>query len=173
MAKETPEIMNKKSDNASIGHVLRISGTIVDVQFERESAPPILNELHVKIPGNKKKASLEVAQQLGDGAVRCIAIENIFGIRRGLDVVNTGGPIKVPVGDKTMGRIFNVLGETIDDKPPIPQEEHVKKMSIYRTAPPFIEQKIKAEIQAISGTHGYEFLADKYLPAKLTTGDWI
>jgi len=147
MAKESSEAINKKSKNSNIGYVLRISGTIVDVQFERESAPPILNELHVILPGNNgKKASLEVAQQLGDGAVRCIAIETIFGIKRGLDVFDTGAPIQVPVGKKTMGRIFNVLGETIDDKPPmqVPKEE---KMSIYRTSPPFIEQKIEAEIQ--------------------------
>ena len=134
-----------KNNKKNIGSVLRISGTIVDVQFDRESAPPILNEVHVMLPGNNgTKASLEVAQQLGDGAVRCIAIENIFGIKRGLEVVDTGGPIKVPVGKKVMGRIFNVLGETIDDKPPFKADE---KWSIYRTSPPFIEQKIENEIQ--------------------------
>jgi len=134
-----------KENNRNIGHVLRISGTIVDVQFERESAPPILNELHIMFHnGDGKKASVEVAQQLGDGAVRCIAIENIFGISRGLEVIDTGAPIKVPVGKEVLGRIFNVLGETIDDKPPFKAEQ---KESIYRTAPPFIEQKIEAEIQ--------------------------
>ncbi|MFC1843135.1 F0F1 ATP synthase subunit beta [Candidatus Dependentiae bacterium] len=140
MAQKTPE---KKKSN--VGHVLRISGTIVDVQFERESAPPILNELYIMLPNDKEhKAAVEVAQQLGDGVVRCIAIENIFGIRRGLEVIDTGAPIKVPVGYKVLGRIFNVLGESIDDKPEFKAEE---KMSIYRTAPPFIEQKIEAEIQ--------------------------
>ena len=141
MAKEIAENKNGKN----VGRVLRISGTIIDVQFERESAPPILNELHIVFPnGDERKASVEIAQQLGDGAVRCIAIENIFGIRRGLKVIDTGGPIKVPVGSKVLGRIFNVLGESIDDKPPFKAEQ---KMSIYRTAPPFIEQKLEAEIQ--------------------------
>lgn len=143
MAKESSE--NKKSHESNFGYVLRISGTIIDVQFERESAPPILNELKILFPnGEGREAVVEVAQQLGDGAVRCIAIENIFGIRRGLDVVDTGAPIKVPVGDNVLGRIFNVLGESIDDKPKFKAEE---KMSIYRTAPPFIEQKIEAEVQ--------------------------
>jgi len=139
-----PSKPKASSGSKNIGSVLRISGTIIDVQFDRESAPPILNELHVTLPENGTKASLEVAQQLGDGAVRCIAIENIFGIRRGLEVVDTGAPIKVPVGNKVMGRIFNVLGETIDDKPPLKADE---KWSIYRTSPPFIEQKIEDEIQ--------------------------
>jgi len=138
--------MAKEAKNKNIGRVLRISGTIIDVEFERESAPPILNELQVTLPDGPADnvASLEVAQQLGDGVVRCIAIENIFGIKRGLAVVDTGAPIRVPVGKQVLGRIFNVLGETIDEKPPLKTED---KMSIYRTSPPFIEQKIEDEIQ--------------------------
>ena len=68
---------------------------------------------------NQKPASIEVAQQMGDGIVRCIAIDNIFGISRGLPVIDTGSPIKVPVGNTVLGRIFNVLGQTIDDQPPL------------------------------------------------------
>lgn len=138
MAKEFTE--HKKNE----GYVLRISGTILDVQFERESAPPILNELEVDLPNGNGVASLEVAQQLGDGVVRCIAIENIFGITRGLKVRDTGAPIKVPVGNQVLGRIFNVLGQTIDDKPPLKTDV---RWSIYRTSPPFIEQKIEDEVQ--------------------------
>jgi len=145
MAKSSENKIDACKKGNNVGHVLRISGTIVDVEFERESAPPILNELYVMLPnGEEKKASVEVAQQLGDGIVRCIAIENIFGIRRGLKVVDTGGPIKVPVGDNVLGRIFNVLGNTIDDKPQIKAKE---KWPIYRTSPAFIEQKIEDEIQ--------------------------
>ena len=107
----------------TIGYVLRVSGTIVDVQFPRDKAPNILNELYIELPkngdGTTTKASIEVAQQLGDGAVRCIAIENIFNIRRGLNVIDTGSPIKVPVGNCVLGRIFNVLGKTIDEKGPL------------------------------------------------------
>lgn len=128
------------------GSVLRVSGTIIDVQFPREAAPNILNELLIEIPehGKTVHASVEVAQQLGDGIVRCIAIDNIFGICRGLPVKDTGAPIKVPVGNDVLGRIFNVLGQTIDDKPAL---ETDKKWSIYREAPPLIEQKVANEIQ--------------------------
>lgn len=130
-----------------IGTVLRVSGTIIDVQFARDAAPNILNELLIELPnGNNKttQASIEVAQQLGDGIVRCIAIDNIFGISRGLPVKDTGHPIQVPVGDQVLGRIFNVLGQTIDDQPEI-KPEHM--WSIYRDAPPLVEQKIANEIQ--------------------------
>jgi F-type H+/Na+-transporting ATPase subunit beta len=128
------------------GFVLRVSGTVIDVQFPRESAPNILNELLIHFPDQKdhKPASIEVAQQLGDGIVRCIAIENIFGISRGLPVTDTGSPIKVPVGDEVLGRIFNVLGKTIDDQPPLKAEQ---TWSIYREAPSLIEQKIAYEVQ--------------------------
>lgn len=125
------------------GYVLRVSGTIIDVQFERESAPNILNELRVVFPEGKP-ASIEVAQQLGDGAVRCIAIDNIYTIRRGLEVVDTGAPISVPVGKQVLGRIFNVLGQTIDDKPQLQSE---KRWNIYRSAPELVKQKIADEIQ--------------------------
>ncbi len=138
--------MNKETKNQ--GYVLRISGTIIDVQFPEDAVPHILHELEVLLPENNHKkpqrASLEVAQQLGDGAVRCIVIESIFGIKRGLPVVDTGSPIKVPVGPKVLGRIFNVLGETIDGKAPIKSD---KKWSIFRDPPAFIEQKLEDELQ--------------------------
>jgi F-type H+-transporting ATPase subunit beta len=130
------------------GTVLRVSGTIIDVQFPRESAPNILNELYIDIPSSNThpatRATIEVAQQLGDDVVRCIAIENVFGIYRGLPVVDTGGPIKVPVGKKNLGRIFNVTGQTIDGLPEIKAEE---KWSIYRESPTLVEQKIENAIQ--------------------------
>ena len=137
------------NDTTSLHHgtVLRISGTIIDVQFPEEHVPAILNELHIRIPHNSEKetvASVEVAQQLGDGIVRCIAIENIFGVSRGLTVLDTGSPIQVPVGDQVLGRIFDVLGQTIDGLPAL----HVdKKWSIYRATPPLVEQRLANEIQ--------------------------
>lgn len=136
-----------KSLQENTGTVLRVSGTIIDVQFPRDAAPNILNELIIDLPhenGSTNPASIEVAQQLGDGIVRCIAIDNIFGISRGLPVKDTGHPIQVPVGDQVLGRIFNVLGQTIDDKPEI---KHEHTWSIYRDAPPLVEQKIANEIQ--------------------------
>ncbi len=138
-------IQETSSSPKNRGTVLRVSGTIIDVQFPRESAPDILNELLIEFDDkNHPNASIEVAQQLGDGIVRCIAIDNIFGISRGLPVIDTGSPIKVPVGNAVLGRIFNVLGKTIDDQPPVKTET---KWSIYREAPPLIEQKIANEIQ--------------------------
>ncbi len=143
--------MNKISSNENIsnyGTVIRISGTVIDAQFASDATPAINNELiiHIEANGTTKKTqvSVEVAQQLGDGAVRCIAIDNIFGIARGLKVINTGSPIKVPVGRQTLGRIFNVLGQTIDDKPPFKPEE---EWSIFRQPPALIEQKIANEVQ--------------------------
>ncbi len=131
------------------GHVLRISGTIIDVQFPRDAVPNIANEVQVMLhspnkENNSNKASLEVAQQLGDGIVRCIAIENIFGIQRGLEVIDTGAPIRVPVGPQVLGRIFNVLGNTIDDQKPFTPDH---RWSIFRSAPPLTEQKIANEVQ--------------------------
>ncbi len=145
MEKTSPSIENTNSNR---GYVLRISGTIIDVQFPRESAPKIFNELEVLLPTQDPekphRASLEVSQQLGDGAVRCIVIESIFGIKRGLPVIDTGSPIKVPVGPQVLGRIFNVLGNTIDDRPPL---KNVERWSIFREAPPFVEQKLADEVQ--------------------------
>ena len=156
------------------GHVLGITGTIVDVQFPYDATPNILNELHILFPHasspsafdslqdnlsrgphevstewgqtsrGQKKASIEVAQQLGDGVVRCIAIENIFNITRGLEVIDTGAPISIPVGPQVLGRVFNVLGDPIDGKPAITGE---KKWSIFRPAPMFTSLKVKNEIQ--------------------------
>ncbi len=132
----------------NIGSVLRISGTIIDVEFPRDLAPRIYNELTIMLPTEneqqEKTASVEVAQQLGDGIVRCMALENIFGIRRGLKVIDTGSPIKVPVGRETLGRIFDVLGRAIDGKPDVKTE---LKLPIHRDSPAFIEQKIANEIQ--------------------------
>jgi F-type H+-transporting ATPase subunit beta len=131
----------------SIGHVVQIAGTIIDVQFPRTATPHILNKIEVIIPhadGDTTRASLEVAQHLGDGLTRCIALENLFGIRRGLEVVDTGAPISVPVGNAVLGRVFNVLGETIDGKAPL---VNPMRKSIFQEAPPLIEQAIQDEVQ--------------------------
>jgi len=132
----------------AFGYVMAVAGTIVDVQFPTEATPDIPNELHILFPQQpnqpQKKASIEVAQQLGDGAVRCIAIENIFDITRGLEVIDTGAPITVPVGPQVLGRVFNVLGNPIDGKEPITTTE---KMPIFNSAPKFTELTIKNIIQ--------------------------
>lgn len=129
-----------KTEN--IGNILRINGTIVDIQFEVDIVPQILNLLYVKLP-NDKQAALEVAQMLGDGVVRCIALENLTGISRGCEVIDTGGPIKVPVGDKVLGRVVDVLGQPIDGGGPIDSKE---RWSIYRERPAFALQKLDREV---------------------------
>lgn len=128
------------------GTIIRVSGTIIDVEFPIDSVPNIFNELKILIPENNKykTASVEVEQQLGEGVVRCIALESIFGVCRGLRVLDTNGPIKVPVGPKVLGRVFDVLGKTIDG---LEQIKDVDKMPIHREPPAFIEQKIENEIQ--------------------------
>lgn len=131
----------------TMGTVLRISGTIIDVAFPRESAPAIFNHVIARVPAQngapEHTVSLEVAQHLGDGIVRCIALENTFGISRGLLVEDTGHAIKVPVGDATLGRVFDVLGNPIDGKGAV---GNTLSWAIHREAPKFTDIKIADEI---------------------------
>jgi len=134
----------------NIGHVLRISGTIIDIQFCQESTPHIFNKLLITIPKDRefsdmRKIAVEVAQQLGDGVVRCIALEDISNISRGLTVEDTGAPIMVPVGKEVLGRVFDVLGNTIDNKGPMSADQEM--WAIHREAPSLIEQNIQNDIQ--------------------------
>jgi F-type H+-transporting ATPase subunit beta len=130
------------------GTILRVSGTVVDIKFPHEHEPNIHNRVNIIISGTDMQAettaAVEVAQQLGDGVVRCIALENVFGVRRGLRAINTGAPILVPVGDNTLGRVFDVLGQPIDEKGPVKTKE---VWPIHRDSPAFIDQKIENEIQ--------------------------
>jgi F-type H+/Na+-transporting ATPase subunit beta len=132
------------------GKVLRISGTIIDVQFPQKETPDIFNALIVRIPkegapNDIHDAHVEVAQQLGDGIVRCIALEDIANISRGLKVINTQSPIKVPVGTCTLGRIFDVLGNTIDNLGPVKDAKDF--WAIHRDPPSLVEQNISNDIQ--------------------------
>lgn len=131
----------------SAGKIVKITGTVVDVQFPQGKTPKINSELFIEIPARDgvtaHKARLEVALQLGDDVVRCIAIENIHGISRSLLVYDTGAPISVPVGPEVLGRMFNVLGDVMDGLPPI---KAAQRWSIHREAPSFIDQKIENEI---------------------------
>lgn len=137
--------MQSTNNIENIGRVLRISGTVIDVQFSMQNVPNIYNKLVISHSNEKgdKGIALEVAQHLGDGIVRCIALEPLEGITRGLPVKDSGAPIKVPVGKPVLGRIFNVLGKTIDGGEKLNDE---KKWSIYRPAPSLVEQKISEDI---------------------------
>jgi F-type H+/Na+-transporting ATPase subunit beta len=123
----------------SSGKIVQIIGAVVDVEFPRESLPGIYDAL--KVEGGE--ITLEVQQQLGDGVVRTIAMGSTDGLRRGLEATNTGGPISVPVGQKTLGRIMNVLGDPIDDKGPIGEKE---RWGIHRKAPSYEEQSATNEL---------------------------
>ena len=117
------------------GYVVQIIGPVVDVKFEHGELPMINNALKLTIPkeenhGVALNLTLEVAMHIGDHTVRCIAMDATEGIIRGMEVVDTESSIKVPVGYETLGRIFNVLGETIDGKGQLP--ETVQRMPIHR-----------------------------------------
>lgn len=143
----------------NVGKIIRISGTVVDVQFNMQTVPEISHKLLILRAENNDAAayekalalnqidsstiSIEVAQHLGDGVIRCIALEPLDGIRRGVDVLDTGGPILVPVGKNVLGHIFDAMGRTIDgSKEPIQGD----LWPIYRNAPSLTEQKATEEI---------------------------
>ena len=123
----------------SAGNIVEIIGAVVDVEFPRDSVPKIYDALKVDAAG----LTLEVQQQLGDGVVRTIAMGSTDGVRRGLEVLNTGEPIMVPVGEKTLGRIMDVLGNPVDDAGDIGAKI---RMPIHRPAPTFAEQAAGLEI---------------------------
>lgn len=127
----------------SSGKIVQIIGAVVDVEFAREGMPKVYDALIVNMTG----LTLEVQQQLGDGVVRTIAMGSTDGLRRELDVTNTGSPVAVPVGKKTLGRIMDVLGTPIDEKGPIfgDGEEEVK-WSIHRKAPTYEELSATNEL---------------------------
>ncbi len=130
-----------------LGKVLRTSGTIVDVQFDQEYVPEILNRLVISIPSKEDAGTsyvnIEVAQHLGDGIIRCIALEPLTRVVRGALVGNTKGSIKVPVGPQVLGHVFDVLGRTIDGTT---VEKTDDEWSIHRSAPTLAEQNIAEEI---------------------------
>lgn len=136
--------MKQNASQENKGRVLRISGTVIDVQFPDNQVPDILNRLTIIHKDDKNQPiNLEVAQHLGDGIVRCIALEPLSGITRGLEVINTKAPIMVPVGKPVLGRVFNVLGEPIDANP---EPVIAQRWPIYRPAPSLMEQKTTSEI---------------------------
>ena len=123
----------------SSGRIVQIIGAVIDVEFPRESVPKVYDALTV----DDKSLVLEVQQQLGDGIVRSIAMGSTEGVSRGLAVNNTGAPIQVPVGKETLGRIMDVLGDPIDEKGPIGEQE---RASIHRKAPNYADQSASNEL---------------------------
>lgn len=134
------------SDNApGVGKVVQVIGAVVDVEFPPGKLPAIYNALKIKVTDTKWPIdlTLEVAQQLGDNRVRCVALSSTDGLKRGMPVQDTGAPITVPVGPATLGRVLNVIGEPVDGLGPIKAEKY---LPIHRPAPPFEEQSTSTEL---------------------------
>jgi F-type H+-transporting ATPase subunit beta len=145
-------IMATKKDSATKGVITKVISAVVDVKFDG-TLPAILNALECNIEGRRQV--LEVAQHLGEGVVRCIAMDSTDGMTRGMEVVDSGSPISVPVGQGTLGRIFNVIGEAIDEQGPVPTTQ---TMAIHQPAPEFIDQSTEAEI-LVTGIKVIDLLA--------------
>ena len=159
MAKKSPVVAETKKQQAkvaayegSMGHVRQVMGAVVDVQFD-DKLPEILNALETQNHGNR--LVLEVAQHLGENTVRTVAMDSTEGLVRGQEVVDTGEPIAVPVGDETLGRIMNVVGEAVDEAGPIKTAE---KRPIHAPAPSYIDQSTEAEI-LVTGIKVVDLLA--------------
>ena len=125
----------------NVGKVVQVIGAVVDIRFEKDNLPNLLNAIEIELNG--KKLVCEVAQHIGDDVVRCIAMSSTDGLVRGTDAINTGAPITVPVGRNTLGRIFNLLGEPVDNKP---APETKERWAIHREAPSYEEQTASNEV---------------------------
>ena len=123
------------------GIIHQIIGPVVDIKFDPDEMPELLNAIEIQFEGRRIVA--ETAQHMGDDVARCVALSSTDGLKRGMDATDTGGPIEVPVGREVLGRLFNVIGETIDDAGPV---ETKMKASIHRPAPDFEEQNTSAEV---------------------------
>jgi F-type H+-transporting ATPase subunit beta len=159
MARKSPVVAETKKQEKRIaegkgakGHVRQVMGAVVDVQFA-DHLPEILNALQTDNQGNR--LVLEVAQHLGESTVRTIAMDSTEGLVRGQEVLDTGEPIAVPVGDETLGRIMNVVGEAVDEAGPI---KTAAKRPIHQAAPSYVDQSTEAEI-LITGIKVVDLLA--------------
>ncbi len=125
----------------NIGTVVQVIGPVLDIRFKDDHLPALLNAIEIELGG--KKLVVEVAQHIGDNLVRCIAMSSTDGLVRGAEAVDTGAPISVPVGKGTLGRIFNLLGEAIDNQP---EPEYEERWPIHRPAPSYEEQESTTEM---------------------------
>ena len=124
------------------GSIVSVIGPIVDVRFEKNNLPALLSALHVEL-NNGGRLVLEVLQHVGDDVVRAVSMGATEGLVRGMKVLNTNSPITVPVGEKTLGRMFNILGEPIDGGENV---DDVERHPIHRKAPSFKEQSTSSRI---------------------------
>jgi F-type H+-transporting ATPase subunit beta len=144
--------MAEAATNKPVGRVTQVIGPVVDVKFDGH-LPEILNALETENNGNR--LVLEVAQHLGEHAVRCIAMDVSEGLTRGQEVTDTGSPIMVPVGEQTLGRIINVIGEPVDELGPVNTEA---RRAIHQSAPPYVDQSTDSQI-LVTGIKVVDLLA--------------
>ena len=124
------------------GKIHEIIGPVVDIKFDPDELPELMNAIHIKL-GDGTTIVAEVAQHKGDDEVRCVALSSTDGLARGMEAFDTGKPIEVPVGPEVLGRLFNVLGDPIDEKGPV---ETKQKAPIHRSAPAFEDQDTSSQI---------------------------
>ena len=129
--------MNEKH----MGEVVQVTGPVVDIRFVREELPALLNAIEIDKDGTK--LTVETAQQIGDHMVRCIAMDSTDGLVRGMKALDTGAPIAVPVGEECLGRVFNLLGNPVDE---LPQPRTKERWPIHRLAPAYEEQLPAVEL---------------------------
>ena len=144
--------MATQAGTNKVGRITQVIGTVVDVQFP-DQLPEILNALETQNHGNR--LVLEVAQHLGESTVRTIAMDSSEGLVRGQEVTDTGQPIEVPVGDETLGRIMNVIGEPVDEAGPIKTKA---RRAIHQPTPSYTDQSTEAEI-LVTGIKVVDLLA--------------
>ncbi len=125
------------------GKIVQVLGAVVDIEFPQDHLPEIYNEVQTRPVGSEQVLSLEVEQQLGNNWVRCVAMGSTDGLQRGIDAIDMGASISVPVGPKTLGRIFNVLGQAVDNKPEVTD---APRMPIHREAPGLEDQATTIEV---------------------------
>lgn len=128
----------------STGQIVQIIGPVVDVAFPTDAKLPTINNALIVDKGDGKQLTVEVSIELGDGVVRTIAMDSTDGLQRGMSVTDTGAPIEVPVGEETLGRVLNVLGQPVDDGKPFAKD--VKRMPIHRAAPEYDELATSTEV---------------------------
>lgn len=128
---------------AKVGKVAQVIGPVVDVRFPAGELPAILNAIKIQDEARGINLTCEVAQHLGDDTVRCVALSSTDGLIRGMEAIDTGGPITVPIGRETLGRLFNLLGEPIDEKGPVNSTQFAP---IHKPTPAFTEQNVQLEL---------------------------
>ena len=128
---------------ANIGRVVQVMGPVVDVRFPEGQLPAIYNAIKIQDEARSINLTCEVAQHLGDDTVRTVALSSTDGLVRGMPAIDTGAPITVPIGRATLGRLFNLLGEPIDEKGPVNADRFAP---IHKPAPALEEQNVRTEI---------------------------